>query len=101
MQEIDGIDLEAVECVMGVCGGEDEAAGGRQFAGEFDARRAVHLDVEENHVGAPLFHAGHAGPRRAVSFQLDAAPAFAVLADDAQGDGFVVDGDTADHRAGD
>ena len=27
-------------------------------------------------------------------------PAFAVLADDAQGDGFVVDGDTADHRAG-
>lgn len=41
VQEVHGVHLEAVQCVMGIGGGENQTAGRGKLTCQFDARRAV------------------------------------------------------------
>ena len=82
MEEVDGVEVEAVEGILGVGGGEDEAALGGEGLCYLDAVGAVHAYVEEDYVGL-LFHDGlEARVGFAEGLQRYAALALAEVLDD-------------------
>ena len=92
MQEVDGVELEAVEGILGVSRGEDETALLGQVAGYVEAADAVHLDVEKHQVGLAAAYLLEPHEGFAEGGQLQPAESFAELGDDEQSQRLVVDG---------
>ena len=97
MEKVDGIHVEAFEGIVGVSGDEDDARAGGHAFGEVDAAMRMELYVEKHDVGHGLLHARHAFDGRSEAAERDAAKAFAVFLNDAQGDGLVVYGYAFNH----
>ena len=97
MEEVDGVNLVAVKGVFGVGGGENEAHGGRQLAGNIHACHAVHFDIEEHEVGFLFYNFLQSYARIGVGLEGYAPEAVAVVPDNAQGYRLVVYGYGVEH----
>ena len=79
VQEVDGIEIEAVESILGIGSREDEPAFVGQFVGDLQPVQAVHLNIEEYQVGLATTYFLQAYARLTEGCQLHSALSMAKL----------------------
>ena len=101
MQEIHGIEVEAVQCILCMGCRKDETTLGRKCMGNIQSADAVHFNIQKDQIRFAPGYFFQPGQRFAESSKFQSAFSFAKLADDEQCNRFVVNSDTSQlfHRS--
>ena len=95
MQEIHGIEVEAIQCILCMCCRKNKATFGRKRMGNIQSVGTVHFNIQKDQIRFAPGYFSQSGQRFAESSKFQSSFSFAKLADDEQCNRFVVNSDTS------